>query len=340
MSASPPRHAFEQAILDAWPAAGDGDEIVLVGTSGGADSTALLRAIRRLHPAADHRIVATYVHHGLRPEADDELRFVATLAQDLNLRFEAGRVHIDPQAAGDGLEAAARSARYGWFEHLAGRLGARWVAVAHTADDQAETILHHILRGTSLAGLAGMPFARDLGPAALVRPCLQLTRADVLEYLASLGQPYLHDASNLDTRLTRNALRHELLPWIEQRIQPAVRQHLLRLGQLASEAHQTLADQAEALADQIAQRTPEGWHVDCRRLADTRPYLVRELCVTLWRRADWPRQSMGYAQWQRLAELMRPDQALPAIMLPGAVRAQRQGPLLHLARPSDSPHHP
>jgi tRNA(Ile)-lysidine synthase len=122
----------------------------------------------------------------------------------------------------DGVEAAARAARYEFLQATAERLGARYVATAHTADDQAETVLHHIVRGTGLAGLAGMSRARSLGAAAtLIRPLLSFRRRDVIEYLGALGQSYCEDTTNRDPAFTRSRIRHELLPLLASGLQPA-----------------------------------------------------------------------------------------------------------------------
>src|SRR5262249_19663731 len=142
----------------------------------------------------------------------------------------------------DGLEAAARDARYHFLRSTAERLGARYVATGHTADDQVETILHHILRGSGLAGLAGVPRLRSPSAAVtLIRPLLTIERTEVEDYLRQLGQDYRCDASNLSTEHTRNRIRHELLPLLADRFNPHVRDALRRLGTLAGEAQEVLS---------------------------------------------------------------------------------------------------
>ena len=119
--------------------------------------------------------------------------------------------------AGDGLEAAARKARYRFLEQAAGRMGARFVATAHTADDQAETILHRIVRGTGVRGLAGMARVGPAGTCHADPTLLGIRRDELRAYLDALGQPYRHDPSNADRRFTRNRIRHGLLPAIAGR---------------------------------------------------------------------------------------------------------------------------
>ena len=133
---------------------------------------ALLRAIFRLKTAGEGRVIAAHCNHQLRPaEADADEAFVVDLCRRLGVACEVGRAALDPDG-GDGVEAAAREARYRFLEETADRVGARYVVTAHTADDQAETILHRILRGTGVGGLGGMSRTRPLGQATLLRPLL------------------------------------------------------------------------------------------------------------------------------------------------------------------------
>ena len=151
-------------------------------------------------------------------------QFVVELCRRLSVTCEVGRVAVDRLAAesGDGIEAAARTARYHFLEQTAGRLGARFVATAHTADDQAETILHRIIRGTGIRGLSGMARARPLGHATLIRPLLGVRRAELQTYLDALGQPYRHDQSNADLRFTRNRIRHQTMPQLREQYNAGV----------------------------------------------------------------------------------------------------------------------
>ncbi|MEJ5277520.1 MAG: tRNA lysidine(34) synthetase TilS, partial [Thermogemmata sp.] len=212
----------------------------VVGVSGGADSVALLRAL----VAAGRSVTAAHVHHGLRgAEADADEEFVRGLCQRLGVRYEGRRVEVS--AWGRNVEAAGRRARYAFFAEVAQRTGAQWVAVAHTADDQAETILHRLIRGTGLSGLRGMAAERALalpggGNVPLVRPLLTVRRQQVREYLRQLGQDYREDSSNRNLAYTRNRIRHEVMPLLES-FNPRVVEALCRLGEQAAEADEVLA---------------------------------------------------------------------------------------------------
>jgi tRNA(Ile)-lysidine synthase len=197
--------ALEERVAAVWPPQAWQDVPVVVAVSAGADSVALLRILARLRPPAA-RLWVAHFHHGLRGEAADaDEQFVARLADSLKLGFRVGRAPASQLAtAGDGLEAAARRARYAFLTAAAEKVGARYLAVAHTADDQAETILHRVLRGTAPAGLAGMPAARMLsGAVSLVRPLLAIRRSELRDYLAVVGQDWREDATNARTDATK-----------------------------------------------------------------------------------------------------------------------------------------
>src|SRR3954468_11588552 len=167
------------------------DVTTLVAVSGGADSVALLCGLAALKQGqGEGRLIAAHFNHQLRgAESDEDEAFVRRLARELTVDIEVGSGDVRGGASGDGLEAAARSARYAFLTETARRSGARYVVTAHTADDQVETVLHRILRGTGLGGLAGIPRVRELTPGqALVRPLLSAGRADVTAYLLSLNQ--------------------------------------------------------------------------------------------------------------------------------------------------------
>lgn len=326
---------FARQLAFAWAPEGWRDLTVLVAVSGGADSVALLRGLAEIRLAGPGRLIGAHLNHCLRgAESDADEQFVVELCRSLGLGCEVGRADATLVAAGsDGLEAAARTARYCFLQAAAERLGARYVVTAHTADDQAETILHRIVRGTGLAGLAGMPRYRPLGPAVtLVRPLLGLRRSDVTAYLAELGQPYREDATNLDAGYTRNRIRHELLPQLARQYNPQVVEALLRLGRLAGEAQSVISAEVDARLPKCLRReTPNRVTIDCRTLAAQPRAVIRELLVAAWRGQGWGEQAMGFDHWEQLADLVQ-NASRAALTLPGAVQATRAGDELTLEK--------
>ncbi len=223
---------------------------VLVAVSGGPDSVALLILLHRLRRRLEVEPVLGHVHHHLRTEADEEVEFCRELAQKLELPFELR--HVDVAAAvaqkKGSVETAARELRYRALEEMADAAGCRDIAVGHTADDQAESVLHNLLRGSGIRGLAGMPYR--LGRR--VRPLLDLYRAEILPYLAAQGIGYHEDATNRDRSFRRNRIRHEVLPFLRKTIQPNVHVVLNRAAAVHREAEAFLQAQAEeALAGLI-----------------------------------------------------------------------------------------
>ena len=257
----------------------------------------------------------------------EDRRFVEALAARLGLRCEsqafAVRDRLDDD--GEGIEARARRLRYEFFAALAHASGARHVAVAHTADDQAETILHRALRGTGLAGLSGMPAARGLCEGvALVRPLLQLPREVVRRHLASSGEPWREDASNLDVRHARNFLRHEILPRLAAGPYPAAPASLRRLGEQAARMSGALASAARHLLDEHASRHAGGrLVVRTGALSTLDPHLVAEFFVAAWSREGWPQRDMTVRHYESLAALAIDGRSRSAIDLPGGIRARR-----------------
>lgn len=317
----------ETLLLAAWPLARWRDESVLVAVSGGADSMALWRALLRTRGAARGRLAAAHFNHRWRAaEAEEDQAFVVEQGRLLDCQVHCGRA-VDAPATNtpERSEAAARQARYAFLKQTAESLGVRYVATAHSADDQAETVLHRVLRGTGLRGLAGMPRVRSLTAAvSLVRPLLAVRRATLRAYLQELGQAFRDDSSNRDLRYTRNRLRQVLLPRLEAEYNPAVTQALCRLGQLAGEAQAVFTEWVQDLAERCVRRGPpgSGWlQVDCVPLQSTAPYLRRELFVSLWQQMDWPLQPMGLAEWDRLAELVIGHDT--SFDLPGPVHVQK-----------------
>jgi tRNA(Ile)-lysidine synthase len=215
---------------------------IAVGLSGGADSVALLRALVASSRELGLVIHAAHLHHGLRgEEANGDLAFARDLAARFNLPFHENRADVAREAQADpakgkpteSLEEAARRIRYAWFRQLlaSGEIDA--VATAHTLDDQAETVLAKILRGTWTEGLAGIAPRLDFPEGPVVRPLLGTTRAEVEAFLHELGQEWREDSSNRHLTFTRNRIRHELLPLLTE-WNPRLREHLAQMAELAA----------------------------------------------------------------------------------------------------------
>src|SRR6266478_7445 len=202
--------------------------------SGGADSVALLLLLVELRKQLGIVLSVVHFNHKLRGKsADLDARFVAQLAAKHGLVFHSGQMDVGAKAKRDkrNLEDTARRARYEFFEGLVQSGHVDTVAVAHTADDQAETVMGHILRGTGLAGLGGI----HPRVGHVVRPLLGVRRAELRAYLKSKKQAWREDATNRDTARMRSRIRKKLMPLLEKQFQAAVVEHLATLAELARE---------------------------------------------------------------------------------------------------------
>ena len=211
-----------------------GGEAVVVGVSGGADSTGLLHVLHTLRPRLGLRLHVAHLHHGLRPTADEDARFVARTAEGLQVPCTVERADVAGRARAEkrSLEEAGRLARYDLFARVAAAAGAGCVAVAHTRDDQIETVLMRLQQGAPWELLAGMRPRRDGPTAVVIRPLLGSSRVDVREFLQGRGLPWREDPTNLDIALPRNRARHVDLPGLTT-IDPAWPRVLWRLGETA-----------------------------------------------------------------------------------------------------------
>jgi len=209
-------------------------ERVAVAVSGGADSVALLRILLDLRQELGIVLSVAHFHHQIRGrEADADRQFVSELAQQFEIEFHSGSADVPAHARDHklSLETAARDLRHQWFAELVGQGHADTVATAHTLDDQAETVLMRVLRGTGVRGLAGIaPKQRE---KHLVRPLLRISRREIETYLGVIHQSWHTDSSNLDLSHTRNRVRHTLLPLLENDFNPAIRNTLAELAEIA-----------------------------------------------------------------------------------------------------------
>lgn len=309
---------FLSALAAGLPSLCDAGFPQLVAVSGGADSVALLLGMVRLAPAG---LVVAHADHGLRAESADDARFVTELAGSLGLRCLTRRLDVAASGGREGLEGRARRQRYAFLAEAAHEVGARQVLTAHTADDQAETVLHRILRGTGLAGLAGMRHTRPLADGvALVRPLLRVRRADVHRFLAVVAQDWREDASNRDLARSRNLLRHEVLPRCVTGPYPAAAESIARLAAQAGAAADALASAAEHLLESHGRRQADG-RVTLRTASLRRlhRHLLAEVFAAIWRREGWPRRDMTAAHYRSLADRVA-DAAAGGSDLPGGVR--------------------
>ncbi len=323
----------------------------VVAVSGGADSVALLRALHVLGLP----LTVAHVNHQLRgADSDADEAFARDLCTSLGVPCRVKMVDVAALAAGENLESTARRIRYEFFAEVAAAVGAAWIATGHTADDQAETVLHRIIRGTGVQGLRGIaavrrqetgdrrqgdketneadpvltPVSCPLSPA-LVRPLLTVTRLEILEYLAALNQPFREDATNADPRFTRNRIRHELIPLLKS-FNPDIVASLSHLAEHAGDAHEVIeAVAAEALARAERARAGNTIILDTAALGSSLA-VIRAVLRRVWAREGWPMSEMGFDAWDRAVEVACGQ--LSACDFPGGIAMRHAGRVVQIGR--------
>ncbi len=303
---------------------------VVVGCSGGADSVALTHLIAEQWRSSDRMnrtsrppLRLAHFNHCLRGEqSEGDEQFVRDLARSLEIEMEVGR---PPMATPGDDEASLRQDRRDFFHSVAARSGCRYIALAHTADDQAETILHHLLRGTGSQGLMGMRQASPMGSDfVILRPLLKSRRDEVRSALIEREQPWREDASNLSTRYTRNWIRHDVLPLIRTRLpnadmaltraaenQQQVGAMVTHLAQQWMEAFVELPDEQASATQtltltiqrpcgQRGARSPRPWpHGDDLAIE---PVVIIAACQIAFDSVGFPRRDMNRHHWERLVK--------------------------------------
>jgi tRNA(Ile)-lysidine synthase len=300
-------------------------ETVLVAVSGGVDSVVLLDCLHRLAPPLAFRLHVAHLDHGLRGEAGAaDAAFVQELAGVLGL--PATVKHLPPgalTARGRSLQEAARAARYAFLAEAAEGAGAIRIAVAHTADDVAETVLMNLLRGSGPAGLRGIPPIRD---RRVIRPLLTVRKEQVEAFARARRLRFRPDPSNADPRFLRNRIRQRLLPFLEKEFNPQVVECVARAAALLEEDHAYLEGEAVSV--------PGGIPLEITPLRAL-PAPVRRRVLLRALRAGLPPGSRVRLEHVLAAEaLLEPGGGSGAVRLPGALEARIQGERLVIGPPS------
>jgi tRNA(Ile)-lysidine synthase len=228
---------------------------VLVGVSGGPDSVALVHILRELAPAVSLRLGIAHLNHGLRgQDADNDADFVSSLADKLDLPFHIKKEDIRSFADKEKLsiEEAARHVRYAFFDEIARKQGYNKIALGHHADDNAESILMFIIKGTGPAGMAGIAPVRE---ERIIRPLIRLTRRQIMSYLEAKGLSHVTDSSNLDPDFMRNRIRHHLIPVLQSAYNPGIIQTLNRFGEIFRSEEEWLRDVLDPVFESVVTHT-------------------------------------------------------------------------------------
>lgn len=310
-------------------------ESVLVAVSGGPDSVALLHLLAERAAAWQLCLGIAHLDHGLREESARDADFIRQLAGNLALPLHTERVQVrDLQRRWHlSIEAAGRKARYQFFQETADRHGFNKVALAHHADDNAETLLLNLLRGSGRLGLGGIPPMRE---GCFIRPLIRADRADVLDYLRRRNLPALADPSNRDNDFLRNRIRNQLIPLLEREYQPGVRAVLHRSAEALRDEEEWIETQIQPLYEQAVVACPPGQLIlDAGALRGLASAIQRRVVRAGLRFVKGDLRRIAFVHIEGILALVnRPGNGGP-LHLPGGLRVQRRGTTLTIG-PGDS----
>ena len=306
-----------------------------MGVSGGPDSTALLILLMKLQKKLKLQLFAVHLNHGFSgPKALKQEMFCQNLANRLHIPFFSKAIQLRALAKENAksLEEMGRNARYQFFCEVAKKVKAKKIATAHTLDDQAETILMRLVRGTGLRGLGGIPVLRQEKSCLVIRPLLNSSKKEILSFLKKIKQPYCLDPSNQKDFFTRNRIRNKLLPWMEKNLNPQVKQALLDAGQLCLESSCLLDHLAKkALKKAIKGQGPRQVTLRVRALQSLDPAVQSQTLLAAISLLSAHRQQLSFVHISSLRKLLQAKASSGAVaQLPYHLQACRQSDTLRI----------
>ena len=298
----------------------DPGDRVIAAVSGGPDSVCLLDALHQLSRDLEISLVVAHYNHGLREKEDEaETRLVHDMAVSLNLPFETGMAdHL--RGRDSSVEERARDARYGFLEEVRAKYMAGKIALGHTLNDQAETVLMRIIRGSGPPGLAGIPPVRDKG---IIRPLIGIKREEIMDYLKARRLPYAFDSSNTDKRYLRNRIRLELLPMMQE-YEPQVIDRLCRLADIIREEDLFIESMASDWIDKESRADAEGGiSIPLSSFVSLPGPLRNRVARHILKRIGRGLRKIGYDHIQAILALADGGEAQSMIDLPNGLRVKK-----------------
>lgn len=331
---------FLDRVSLAWPPRQWGEHSVVVGVSGGADSVALLLALDLIkqNVGGQGQLIVAHVNHLLRGgESDEDARFVENLADELGLQVESLVAPVpESSSAGQSIEGVLRTSRYQLLLDVARKNGARYLCTAHHANDQAETVLFRILRGTGIDGLAGIPRTRVVdGGVTICRPLLSIDRESICRWLENQNQTWRDDASNFEPRYARNRIRNEVMPVLESVIGTDPVLTLCELAESADEVRQALDQLTDDLMSSCYSVSDNEIMVHAATANRENKFLLGHALRRIWVRLGWPTQEMNRVRWNRVFDAITSATLiahLEIFELPGGIRVVANGETVTLTR--------
>ena len=297
----------------------DAQEPILLGLSGGADSSALLIMLAEYAKQVGSRIYAAHLNHGIRgDEADRDEQFCKELCSRVGVEFFSKKLDIPSiaSASGESVETAARNARYDFFYKIMKEMGIKILATAHNADDNLETLLFNIARGTGLGGLCGIPESRPMGDCVVIRPILTMEKEEIISFCKSNGISFVTDSTNADNEYTRNKIRNRIIPILKEINPSAVRN--------ASRMTESLKDDSlclQSMADWFVEELGGNYSIELEKLCGSPSSIVNRALIRLYDEITGGR-SLEATHINAIKELARKGVPHSSISLPNGIEAR------------------
>jgi len=296
----------ERARADGWWTEGG---TVVAAVSGGPDSMALLHLLKTMAEEMPMQVVVAHANHQFRgAESEAEAGLVRRIAGEWGMPCETAELGMPAYIASTGMnpQEASRERRYLFLKETAAKYASPYVLTAHHADDQAETVLMRVVRGTGVSGLAGIPSRRKAEGLELIRPLLRITKCELLDYCKRNEVPYAADSSNNDRHYFRNAVRLDLLPMLE-RYNPRLRDSLVRLADMAGADDDYMEAEALRAFRELAIPSGEGFRLERRRFRGLHVALQRRVIKLILKCSESPRQMQDFRRVEELVEALAQD---------------------------------
>ncbi|HPK53312.1 MAG TPA: tRNA lysidine(34) synthetase TilS [Smithellaceae bacterium] len=307
------------------------DEKIVIGLSGGPDSTALTVALGRLAPALGAQLVVAHFNHSLRGrESDEDEGFAARLAEKMKLTFVSRKMDVQPVPKGVSPEDFYRQQRYRFFDETARSNHAGKVALGHNMQDQAETVLLHLLRGSGLEGLKGIMPLRD---GKYIRPLLEVSREEIIKFLTESGIAYRRDSSNESSVHARNKIRLELLPYLKKEFNPKIDETLAQMAEILREENELIrACTAKALKSTCIKRQRNRILLNVEYMNLLPVALQRRVLKELLETFAIQKNGITFLHVNSVGQLMQGPESGRKICLPFGIEARREYESLILER--------
>lgn len=297
----------------------DAQEPILLGLSGGADSSALLIMLAEYAKQVGSRIYAAHLNHGIRgDEADRDEQFCKELCSRVGVEFFSKKLDIPSiaSASGESVETAARNARYDFFYKIMKEMGIKILATAHNADDNLETLLFNIARGTGLGGLCGIPESRPIGDCVVIRPILTMEKEKIISFCENNGLSFVTDSTNADNEYTRNKIRNRIIPILKEINPNAVRN--------ASRMTESLKDDSlclQSMADWFVEELGGNYSIELEKLCGSPSSIVNRALIRLYDEITGGK-ALEATHINAIKELARKGVPHSSISLPNGIEAR------------------